>query len=84
MYFFTPQEIAKYGINRVGPTQASASGAQQGGASARAPAPAPAPQQQTSAPAPAPQQQTSAPAGEANCPRASRLPPARRRSPIRT
>ena len=34
MYFFTPQEIAKYGINRVGPTQASASGAQQGGASA--------------------------------------------------
>ena len=31
MYFFTPQEIAKYGINRVGPTQASASGAQQGG-----------------------------------------------------
>ena len=49
-----------------------------------APALAPAPQQQTSAPAPAPQQQTSAPAGEAKLPRASRLPPARRRSPIRT
>ena len=84
MYFFTPQEIAKYGINRVGPTQASASGAQQGGGQRAAPAPAPAPQQQTSAPAPAPQQQTSAPAGEAKLPRASRLPPARRRSPIRT
>ena len=33
---------------------------------------------------PTPQQQTSAPAGEAKLPRASRPPPARRRSPIRT
>ena len=82
MYFFTPQEIAKYGINRgpdPGVRQWRAAGRGQ-----RAPAPAPAPQQQTSAPAPAPQQQTSAPAGEAKLPRASRLPPARRRSPIRT
>lgn len=80
MYFFTPQEIAKYGINRVGPTQASASGAQQGGGQRAAPAPAPAPQQQTSAPAPAPQQQTSAPAGEAKLP--PRQPAAAGQAPV--
>ena len=80
MYFFTPQEIAKYGINRVGPTQASANGAQQGGGQRAAPAPSPSPQQLTSAPAPTPQQQTSAPAGEAKLP--PRQPAAAGQAPV--
>lgn len=58
MYFFSPQEIAKYGINRTGQTQVAQNsppprGAGGGQASTPAATPAPAPAQaQTSAPAP--------------------------------
>ena len=84
MYFFTPQEIAKYGINRVGPTQASANGAQQGGASA--PRPPRRPRRSSRHPRPPRRRSSRRPRRPArrNCLRASRPPPARRRSPIRT
>lgn len=61
MYFFSPQEIAKYGINRTGQTQVAQNsppprgtgGGQGGQANAPAATPAPAPAQaQTPAPAP--------------------------------
>ncbi|NMU90300.1 hypothetical protein HGQ98_10750 [Achromobacter ruhlandii] len=51
MYFFSPQEIIKYGINRTGNVKTAANESQQGGqrpAPASAPAAAPAPQAQAS------------------------------------
>ena len=82
MYFFTPQEIAKYGINRVGPTQASASGAQQGGASApRLPR---RPRRSSRHPRPPRRRSSRRPRRPArrNCPAPAAA--GRRRSPIRT
>ncbi|WMD18182.1 hypothetical protein RAS12_16135 [Achromobacter seleniivolatilans] len=52
MYFFTPQEIAKYGINRTGNTQTAQNNPQQGAAKAPPSSPAPAPTQAPAQPQP--------------------------------
>ena len=62
MYFFTPQEIIKYGINRTGNVQTASNAPQQGG--------------QRSAPVPAPAQQPAAAPSQAQAPADEpRLPP---------
>lgn len=62
MYFFTPQEIIKYGINRTGNVQTASNAPQQGG--------------QRSAPVPAPAQQPTAAPSQAQAPADEpRLPP---------
>lgn len=73
MYFFTPQEIAKYGINRTGQTQVAQNsppprGTASGPANAPAATPVPVSSQQGQPPAPAPVQTAhagAAPAGAA-------------------
>lgn len=61
MYFFTPQEIIKYGINRTGNVQTASNAPQQGG--------------QRGAPAAAPAQQPTAAPSQAQATDEPRLPP---------